>query len=901
MLNDTRLHSGVEFSLPGFSLIRGDKNTDNSTPGGSAIAVPNTWDVEQVTTISESGSGYESVGIIVAPPRTSPIKLLSIYNHPQNHAPQHLFREYIKVKSNNRDLDGFIGGDFNCPHEAFTSRFSNVYGTGLLNLVNNLNLIVLENEEPTIYHHGEPNILDLFICESRSLQIVEECYVGDSIGSDHLPLIAHARLHSQAAGAVPQRTKTIFDTMTFKEELMEELANFSASCYSRSDVDIKLHQLTNMIQKQKEKHTSVKPWRHKRLKIPQDILSWIQTRKSLLKEMKKAQTVDLKRAFSQLYNKANRIVKDLLTEFDEAEKEKAILEMQHEKDSCSMWKRYKVLKNQLQPENAIKRPLINAHGDKVSDPALKAEIFASRLESVHQTPNHPLFDQHFENEVSTFVQTHDSLFSEQEHPSADDDNSHPMLLPITKTEFKQKLALGKSSSAPGSDGLTYGLLKICPDILFEKLIEILNFCMLIGYFPKQWKDAKVIMLQKPGKDHTNPKSYRPISLLPAISKVFERLLCERLVKFLEENNLLNKYQAGYRKGRSTQEHIFRLAQQVYNGFKSQHCTYAIFLDCEAAFDAVWTDGLMYKLHQLNLPKNALRMLCSFLKERSLKVHVDGAESREVKLRAGTPQGSCLSPILFCIHVNDIPFHEMTNCQPSQYADDVGLWSTGRKVQDTANTMQAALKITEDWCSKWRVKLAPSKTTVVLFSKCYKAHEDRPPLFLFNEQLAYTNEATFLGVKFNSSLTWEPQIRALIAKAQPRLNLIKAMTTTSNSDNIGMLLKLYKAIVRPIFEYSSIAHVNAANCHQMKLQRIQNAAIRCILKLPVYINTNILHDASGLPPLHEHIIQFGKKRLLSMQRRSPIVQEVVEQFELVAHKTTWKSPIEYLLGPAPTPT
>ena len=151
---------------------------------------------------------------------------------------------------------------------------------------------------------------------------------------------------------------------------------------------------------------------------------------------------------------------------------------------------------------------------------------------------------------------------------------------------------------------------------------------------------------------------------------------------------------------------------------------------------------MYKLYQLNLPKNFLRILCSFLKERSLKVHVDGSVSREVKLGAGTPQGSCLSPILFCIHVNDIPFHEMTNCQPSQYADDVGLWSTGSKVQDTANTMQNALKITENWCSKWRVKLAPSKTTVVLLTKCYKAHRDRPPLFLFDEQLAYTDEATF---------------------------------------------------------------------------------------------------------------------------------------------------------------
>ena len=117
-----------------------------------------------------------------------------------------------------------------------------------------------------------------------------------------------------------------------------------------------------------------------------------------------------------------------------------------------------------------------------------------------------LFDQQFEEEVVNFIQTHETLFNEQELPSADDDNSHPMLLPITKLEFKQKLGLGKSSSAPGSDGITYGLLKICPDILFEKLIEIFNFCMLIGYFPKQWKDAKVIMLQKPGKDHTIDKS-----------------------------------------------------------------------------------------------------------------------------------------------------------------------------------------------------------------------------------------------------------------------------------------------------------------------------------------------------------------------------------------------------------
>ena len=893
MLNDTRLHGEIEFSLPGFSIIRSDKNTGDSTSGGVAIAIPDSWDVEIVPSVSVSAIGCESVGVLTTPPRSNPIKLLSIYNHPQNHAPQHIFKEFKNIKFNDKEVNGFIGGDLNCPHEAFSSRFTNVYGTGLLNLVYNLGLIVLDNDEPTIYHQGEPNILDLFICEPSSLPIVEECYVGESIGSDHLPLITHARLSCK--GNPPTNKKKIFfDPAGYSESIAEVLESFDATCNSKTEVDIKIAQLTNIITAQKEKHTTERPWRHKRNKLPQEILTWIKTRKDLLKEVKKAQSVEAKKAFSRLYNKANWIVKDLLSCHDEAEREKAILEMQHERDSRKMWKRYNRLKNELQPDNATKRPLTDENGEKITDPDDKARIYAERLEKVHQTPIHPLFDQQHHEAVNEYIQSNPSLFNEQEYPSAEDNNSDPMLLPITTSEFKEKLKVAKSTSAPGEDGITYQLLKQSPDILFVKLIQILNFCMIIGYFPKQWKDAKVIMVQKPGKDHTNPKNYRPISLLPAISKIFERILCVRLVAFLEENAILNHYQAGYRKGRSTQEHIFRLAQQVYNGFKTRSCTCAVFLDCEAAFDAVWTNGLMFKLSQLNLPKNFLRLLCSFLKDRTLRVHVEDAKSRMIRLKAGTPQGSCLSPILFSIHVNDMPLQEMPGCQPSQFADDVGMWSTGKTVKEAVNSIQAALVKMESWCKKWRVKLAPSKTNVVLFTKCYRAHNDRPRMLLFNEELTYTQEATFLGVKFNSNLTWEPQIRSMIAKAQPRLNLIKAITTANGNDNKDMLLKLYKAIVRPIFEYSAIAHVNAAQCHQLKLQRIQNAAIRCILKLPCYTHTDILHDASGLTPLHDHTIQFGKKRLQAMREQSPIIEEVVTQFDQVSHATIWKSPLEFLL-------
>ena len=179
---------------------------------------------------------------------------------------------------------------------------------------------------------------------------------------------------------------------------------------------------------------------------------------------------------------------------------------------------------------------------------------------------------------------------------------------------------------------------------------------------------------------------------------------------------------------------------------------------------------MFKVSQLNLPKNFLRLLCSFLKDRTLRVHVEDAKSRMIRLKAGTPQGSCLSPILFSIHVNDMPLQEMPGCQPSQFADDVGMWSTGKTVKEVVNSIQAALVKMESWCKKWRVKLAPSKTNVVLFTKCYRAHNDRPRMLLFNEELTYTQEATFLGVKFNSNLTWEPQIRSMISKAQLQVSL-----------------------------------------------------------------------------------------------------------------------------------
>ena len=146
-----------------------------------------------------------------------------------------------------------------------------------------------------------------------------------------------------------------------------------------------------------------------------------------------------------------------------------------------------------------------------------------------------------------------------------------------------------------------------------------------------WKQAKVIMLPKPGKDLTKPTSYRPISLLPAIGKVFERIIASRLSTYLEKANYFDENQAGFRKNRSTLDQLFKLSQSVCMALKKHKKAVGVFLDVEKAFDAVWLEGLKYKLGtaEVGLPTKMIRLLSSFLTNRHLRVHQDSAISNKI--------------------------------------------------------------------------------------------------------------------------------------------------------------------------------------------------------------------------------------------------------------------------------
>ena len=228
------------------------------------------------------------------------------------------------------------------------------------------------------------------------------------------------------------------------------------------------------------------------------------------------------------------------------------------------------------------------------------------------------------------------------------------------------------------------------------------------------------MLLKPGKPVTLTTSYRPNSLISSIMKLFERVIEQRLRSHLEDIGFINKHQSGFRRAKSTDDHLFRLSQSIMESFNRGEHVVAAFLDVEKAFDNVWHNGLRYKIFQLGLPTKVTRWLSDFLVGRLIQVNVNSSLSNQINPKAGVR--SVLSPLLFLIYVNDLPPPHHKQNSLSQFADDTAQWAFSLNVKFAANLLQQDLLKLATWCAKWRINLNPEKTKVIIFSRSLLARK-----------------------------------------------------------------------------------------------------------------------------------------------------------------------------------
>ena len=193
--------------------------------------------------------------------------------------------------------------------------------------------------------------------------------------------------------------------------------------------------------------------------------------------------------------------------------------------------------------------------------------------------------------------------------------------------------------------------------------------MKTGIFPGKWKMSNVCPIHQ--KKSKNDKSnYRPISLLPILSKIFEKIIFESLYSYYIKNNLLVNCQSGFIKGDSCVSQLHSITHTIHKNLDSNPSlvTKGIFLDMSKAFDKVWHEGLIYKLRSYGVQSKLIYLLKDYLSNRKQRVIISGTSSSWKPIKSGVPLGSVLGPLLFLVFINDLPEHFI--CNPKLFADDV---------------------------------------------------------------------------------------------------------------------------------------------------------------------------------------------------------------------------------------
>ena len=219
--------------------------------------------------------------------------------------------------------------------------------------------------------------------------------------------------------------------------------------------------------------------------------------------------------------------------------------------------------------------------------------------------------------------------------------------------------------------LSIRMLKLCDESIYKPLNLIFKSCLETGQFPSDWKKANVVPVFKKG-DKQLLKNYRPISLLPIIGKIFERLLYNQMFEIFIGNDLISQNQSGFKPGDSCINQLLAITHEIYKSFDACVDVRAVFLDIAKAFDKVQHQGLLYKLKQNGISGNLLETLTDFLKDRKQRVVLNGQNTSWANIEAGVLQGSILGPLMFLIYINDLP--DNLSAKVKLFADDNSLFS-----------------------------------------------------------------------------------------------------------------------------------------------------------------------------------------------------------------------------------
>ena len=431
------------------------------------------------------------------------------------------------------------------------------------------------------------------------------------------------------------------------------------------------------------------------------------------------------------------------------------------------------------------------------------------------TPN-PLLN----NEYT--VNTHESTFRFSE---------------ISAHDVAQAMNQMKTTKSVGTDKISSYFLKLAIPYVSKSIAQLLNISTRNCIFPESWKTARVTPIFKEG-DKSEPSNYRPISVLPVLTRLFEKLIFSQLYKYLNDNNLLSQEQSGFRTLHSTVSCLLKSTDDWYSAFDNSEIVGATFVDLRKAFDTVDHSLLCGKLERYGVRNNELRWFVSYLAGRKQFCRVNGTDSQVNAVDIGVPQGSCLGPLLFLVYINDLP-KVIESCTVAMYADDTGLYYRGASLDHLNETINKDLERLDNWLKGNKLSLNVVKTVsmnIVSRQKHQKVLGELD-LKIRDTNIQNVKETKYLGLQIDRHLTWKKHVDTISRKVSRVLGVLKHAKKFLPQN---ILKNLYISIIEPHFRYCSSVWGCCSTTYINRLQKLQNRAVRII--------TNSAFDTPAKPLL-----------------------------------------------------
>lgn len=790
LLSETWLWDGQHFHIPGFNIFRCDRHGANG--GGVAIAVKTKFAVRQLSTWMHL---MECVAVQVSC-WNSEINFISAYippHHPVATSPLvELFGQYPGWS--------FVGGDFNAHHCLWSSR-STPRGERLLDAFEDTGLVVLNTGSPTRITRPNEQLSAVDVT-ATTLSTAWRCeWVTDPspYGSDHFPVITIIHPPTGVQPAIqrrrcprsPLKRWIIFPGLwvSYEQACKDELNNASSQLTPEQRLGqcIKYaadKTFPNNSKGSKRKMHARPVWWNA------DCQNAVDERNRVFRAFREVASMD---NYVE-YKRVAAVAKKTLATCKREGWVKFCSKITPELSIADAWRQIRHFKQR------------------------KCSPYATFTGGEDMLPD--LLCQYTPEIVPVCPP---SCLSQAV--------VDPYLLdePITLSELQITLNTPRKDTAPGIDGRPYSFYAHLPPQLKNDLLIHFNDVFSKGNVPKEWNQVIIQPILKPGKPANLPTSYRPISLLNCVRKIFMRVLQRRLDQFVEKERILSPHQFAFRRGRGTHDALAFLHSQLLHNAATNGYGVACGIDVQGAYDHVSIDILVQGLAGIGIPPKMLRMIWSLFSERETYVRMGGFLVGPRYARKGLPQGDGLSPLLFNLYVRSLERMAWQKTIVIQYADDVLIFGSRRSLQEATDAVQCTVNLVTSELKKLGLTVSPEKCQLQVFSR-HRVAEDPPDLNVYvdNKLVNRSTHFKFLGMFLDSKLLWRPHVLHIEHRVGPRVNLLRALCGVQWGASPSTLLCFYRGLIRPILDYGSHIFEGAAKTHLARLDRLQYRCIRICL-------------------------------------------------------------------------